>query len=29
MLIAIGVTGLFSVILPVRGLWSMPWRRSR
>ncbi|HMA38535.1 MAG TPA: hypothetical protein VKP10_00570, partial [Gemmatimonadales bacterium] len=28
-LIAIGVTGLFSVILSVRGLWSLPWRRSR
>jgi hypothetical protein len=28
-LIAIGVTGLFSVMLSVRGLWSLPWRRSR
>ena len=28
-LIAIGVLGLFSVILSVRGLWSLPWRRSR
>ena len=28
-LIAIGVTGLFSAILSARGLWSMPWRRSR
>ena len=28
-LIAIGVTGLFSVILSVHGLWSLPWRRSR
>jgi hypothetical protein len=28
-LIAIGVTGLFSVILSVRGLWSLPWRRPR
>jgi len=28
-LIAIGVTGLFSVILSVRGLWSLPWRQSR
>ena len=28
-LIAIGVTGLFSVILSARGLWSLPWRRSR
>ena len=27
-LIAIGVTGLFSVILAARGLWSLPWRRS-
>ena len=27
-LIAIGVTGLFSVILSARGLWSLPWRRS-
>jgi hypothetical protein len=26
-LIAIGVTGLFSAILSVRGLWSLPWRR--
>jgi hypothetical protein len=26
-MIAIGVTGLFSVILSARGLWSMPWRR--
>jgi hypothetical protein len=25
--IAIGVTGLFSVILAARGLWSLPWRR--
>jgi len=23
------VTASFSVILSVRGLWSMPWRRSR
>jgi hypothetical protein len=29
MLIALGVTGLFSVILSARGLWSLPWRRSR
>ena len=29
MLIAIGVTGLFSVILSARGLWSMPWRQPR
>ena len=28
-LLAIGVTGLFSVILSARGLWSLPWRRSR
>lgn len=28
-LITIGVTGLFSIILSVRGLWSLPWRRSR
>jgi hypothetical protein len=28
-LIAIGVTGLFSVILSVRGLWNLPWRRPR
>src|SRR5258705_1711194 len=28
-LIAIGVTGLFSVFLSARGLWSLPWRRSR
>jgi hypothetical protein len=27
-LIAIGVTGLFSVILAARGLWSLPWRRG-
>ena len=26
-LIAIGVTGLFSVILSALGLWSLPWRR--
>ena len=26
-LFAIGVTGLFSVILAARGLWSFPWRR--
>ena len=28
-LIAIGVLGLFSVILSARGLWSLPWRRPR
>ena len=28
-LIAIGVTGLFSVILSARGLWSPQWGRSR
>lgn len=28
-LFALGVTGLFSVILSVRGLWSLPWRRPR
>ena len=28
-LIALGVTGLFSFILSVRGLWSLPWRRPR
>src|SRR3989475_8239817 len=28
-LIAIGVLGLFSAILSARGLWSLPWRRSR
>jgi hypothetical protein len=28
-LIAIGVTGLFSAVLSVRGLWSLPWRRPR
>ena len=26
-LIAIGVLGLFSAILSVHGLWSLPWRR--
>lgn len=26
-LLAIGVTGVFSFILSVRGLWSLPWRR--
>jgi hypothetical protein len=28
-LYALGVTALFSVILSVRGLWSLPWRRPR
>ncbi len=28
-LIAIGVIGLFSAILAVHGLWSLPWRRPR
>jgi len=28
-LIAVGVTALFSVILSVRGLWSLRWRRPR
>jgi len=28
-LIALGVTALFSLILSVHGLWSLPWRRSR
>jgi hypothetical protein len=27
-LLAIGVLGLFSAILSVRGLWSLPWRRQ-
>ena len=27
-LLAVGVTGLFSVILAARGLWSLPWRRK-
>ena len=26
-LLSIGVLGIFSVILCVRGLWSLPWRR--
>ncbi len=29
MLIALGVTGLFSILLSVQGLWSFPWRRPR
>jgi len=28
MLLALGVTGLFSAILAARGLWSLPWRRG-
>ena len=28
-LIALGVTALFSFILCVRGLWRLPWRRTR
>ena len=28
-LLAIGVLGVFSVILCVRALWSLPWRRQR
>jgi len=28
-MITLGVTGLFSVILSARGLWSLPWCRSR
>jgi hypothetical protein len=28
-LLAIGVTTIFSVILSARGLWSLPWRRTR
>ena len=28
-LIALGLSALFSVILSVRGLWSLPWRRPR
>lgn len=28
-LIAVGTTSLFSVILSVRGLWNLPWRRRR
>jgi hypothetical protein len=29
MLIALGVTGLFSAILSARGLWSLPWHRPQ
>ena len=28
-LLALGVISLFSLVLSVRGLWSLPWRRSR
>ena len=28
-LFTIGVVSLFSVVLSVRGLWSLPWRRRR
>lgn len=28
-LIAISVTALFSIVLSVRGLWSLPWRRAK
>ena len=28
-LFAIGVLGLFSAILAARGLWRLPWRRSK
>jgi len=28
-LLAIGLIGLFSVILSAQGLWKLPWRRSR
>ena len=28
-LIAIGVTALFSIVLSLRGLWRLPWRRRR
>ena|ERR1044072_35775 len=28
-LLAIGVLGLFSLILSARGLWKLPWRRAR
>ena len=28
-LLAIGVLGLFSAVLAARGLWGLPWRRSR
>jgi|SRR5215813_3539272 len=28
-LLALGVLGLFAVILSARALWSLPWRRAR
>ena len=28
-LLAISVTALFSIVLSVRGLWRLPWRRTR
>lgn len=28
-LLALGAIGLFTAILAARGLWGMPWRRSR
>ncbi len=28
-LLAIGVLALFNAVLAARGLWSLPWRRSR
>ena len=28
-LLTVGVTAFFSVILSVRGLWSLPWRRRQ
>ena len=28
-LLTLQVTAIFSIILAVRGLWSLPWRRSR
>ena len=28
-LLALGLTSIFGVILSVRGLWSLPWRRPR
>lgn len=27
-LLALGTSGVFSVVLSARGLWSMPWRRA-